>query len=111
MSVEEWNEMFLPFAGLIFWWSAGRGLEAFLATRHQLVYPRISWIETIAAFVMCVGGAVCVIAISSSSLSDRQEMMTGVVGFALWSALSIPVIVAKILQIRLDRISDPYYYY
>jgi hypothetical protein len=110
ISVEEWNQMFLPFAGLIFWWSAGRGFEAFLAARHKLVYPRISWLETIAAFVMFVGGTTCVVAISASPIVERQQLVIGAIGFALWSALSIPVVAAKVLQIRLDHLSDPFGY-
>jgi hypothetical protein len=110
ISVDEWNQMFLPFAGLIFWWSAGRGFEAFLALRHKLVYPRITWLETISALVMLIGGTTCEIAISASPIAERQQLMIGAIGFALWSALSIPLIVAKIQQIRLDRLADPFEY-
>ena len=108
ISVDEWNQMFLPFAGLLFWWSAGRGFEAFLAVRHKMVYPRVTWLETIAAFVMFVGGTTSVVAIAAAPITERQQLVTGAIGFALWSALSIPMMVAKIQQIRLDRLADPY---
>jgi hypothetical protein len=41
MDLWTWRAIALPLIGILFWWSAGRGIEALLAARRQLVRPRI----------------------------------------------------------------------
>lgn len=107
MTPQEWNAMFLPFAGLIFWWSAGRGIEAFLSSLKLCVYPRITWIETILATGMFMACTAFIGAIAFSPVPEQNQMIAGATGCALWSALSVPLIVAKVRQVRLEKIRIP----
>jgi hypothetical protein len=62
MDFKTWRAISWPLVGILFWWSAGRGIEALLAARRNLVYPRIGWIETIvgaALFTFCGVAAIC----------------------------------------------------
>ena len=105
--IQEWNAMFLPFVGMVFWWFAGRGLEGFFSALRKSLVPKISWLEFVFAAAMFLFGIVAVIAIYFSSPSDRKDMLTAASGFALWAALSVPVLFAKILQRRLTKAAAP----
>ncbi len=100
----EWNAMFLPFAGLVFWWSAGRGLEAFIASTRKMVYPRLTRIETVFASALLLVGIVMVVVTFSGAI-EENSFMSGSAGFALWAGLSIPMILGKISQRKLERVS------
>lgn len=100
----EWNAMFLPFAGLIFWWSAGRGFEALIASTRKIIQPRITRIETICASVMLLVGIVMVV-VTFSGAVEENSFMSGSAGFALWAGLSVPMILAKIAQRKLEKSS------
>lgn len=60
MSAMTWRALSWPFAGIVFWWFAGRGIEALLAARRSIPYPRLSRIETVLAvnFVFLRSGGV-----------------------------------------------------
>jgi len=47
MDLWTWRAITLPLIGILFWWIAGRSMEALLAARPQLVRPRIRWIEAV----------------------------------------------------------------
>ncbi len=101
ISLTEWNAMFLPFAGLIFWWSAGRGFEAFLSATRKVIFPHITWLESICAVTLFLAGIVVMCGVAFSSASQEHSLRAGAAGFALWCGLSVPMILAKVLQIRL----------
>ena len=97
----EWNAAFLPFAGLVFWWSAGRGLEALLASAKKAIAPRITRLETIAALAMLFIGIVMVVVTFSGAI-EENSFMSGSAGFALWAGLSVPLLLAKYAQWKLE---------
>jgi len=50
---ELWRSFTWPIVGVIFWWIAGRGLEALLACRRRVLLPVITWIEVLVASLIC----------------------------------------------------------
>lgn len=103
MMHDAWRAMALPFVGLIFWWSAGRGFEAFFMCFRNAIQPKISWVEAILAALMSLFGAAVVIGVLLSPPNDRKDLLTFGAGFALWSALSLPLVLAKVLQWRMKE--------
>ena len=97
----DWNALFLPFAGLIFWYSAGRGLEALFAAARKEIDPYITWLETVCALVLFLTGIAVMSAVAFTSASEDHSFRAGAAGFALWCGLSVPVILAKLLQVKL----------
>ena len=101
----EWNAAFLPFAGLVFWWSAGRGLEALLASAKKTIAPRITRLETIGALAMLFIGVVMVVVTFSGAI-EENSFMSGSAGFALWAGLSVPLLLAKYAQRKLEKLTQ-----
>jgi hypothetical protein len=105
MSPETWRALSWPFAGLIFWWLSGRGLEALQKARRSIVEPRLGWIETaFAAILLCIG-AVTVIGALTSTPADRGDLqfMALLAGGWLWGMLASVTVVARFLQWRIVR--------
>lgn len=105
MLPETWRALSWPFAGIIFWVLAGRGIEAVRGARRSVFYPRMGKIETvIAALLFCVG-VVGVIGISTSTSADRSDMqfMALLAGTWLWGALATVTLVARLLQWRMKK--------
>jgi len=103
---EFWRALTWPFVGLIFWWIAGRGIDALLALRSRVAFPAITWIETaIASLVAILSGILCV------SFFRDLTMRTIIIfpwkaaftGFALWTLLGAVTVCARIAQWRLRR--------
>jgi len=63
-----WSVLAMPF-----WWIAGRGLEALIATRRKLVAPRIHWSEASISYVFLFGGATLASACLSTIASGRGQ--------------------------------------
>ena len=60
MLPEFWRSISWPFFGIVFWWIAGRGIEALVASRRDLLSPAITWIEVFVASLItslgCLSG-------------------------------------------------------
>ena len=67
MLPEEWRALTWPFAGILFWWCAGRGMEALQATRRSVVSPRLTWVETALAIVLLLVGVGTGVGIATST--------------------------------------------
>jgi len=105
MLPETWRALSWPFAGVIFWVLAGRGIEAVRGARRFVPYPKMGKIETaIAALLFCVG-IVGVVGIATSTPADRSDMqfMALLAGAWLWGALASATLVARFLQWRIAR--------
>lgn len=103
MFPETWRALSWPFAGLIFWWFSGRGIEALLAAHRSVVNPRLGWIETAFAGILSCIGLVLVIGLADSTPADRNDLqfMALVAGGLLWGFLASLTIAARILQWRI----------
>jgi len=97
---EWWRALTWPIVGLIFWWLAGRGIEALLAARSHLISPALTWAEAIVAALICICMGVILMGLTSR--------MTTVACF-LWLILGLATVGARVLQwrMRADVRSEP----
>jgi hypothetical protein len=84
MLPEEWRALTWPFAGILFWWCAGRGIEALQATRRSVVSPRLTWFETTVAVVLLLIGLGTLVGINACLRHLRHGF-----AFLRWSRLLI----------------------
>jgi hypothetical protein len=105
MWFEEWRALAWPFAGMLFWWLAGRGLEALVAARRGMVSPPISWIElAIGVSLLVLGAASCLtLGFGRRAFPEATDFLFAI-GGGLWAALAAATIAARILQWRIRRI-------
>jgi len=103
MLSEFWRAFSWPIVGVMFWWMAGRGIEALLASRSHVNSPAITWAETFVAllisaltFVLCVGDITDPSMRSESIFPWRLEFVASI----LWLFLASAIIVARVLQWR-----------
>jgi hypothetical protein len=98
MSVKIWRAISWPFVGLIFWWIAGRGVEALLASRRSVIDPSIGWVETgVGVFLLACG---VIILITGVLVGDSDWVfMAG--GGAIWALLGAAIVIARIAQWRI----------
>jgi hypothetical protein len=104
MDLQTWRVISWPIAGCLFWWIAGRGLEGLAAARRRLIFPSISWIETITSAAISLFCAVATVCLPLFSGYDGTfPMKYFVAGFAMWAVLDGVVVVARVAQWRLRR--------
>lgn len=53
---EFWRSLTWPILGMVFWWIAGRGIDALVASRRGFLSPQITWIEVFAAILVIALG-------------------------------------------------------
>jgi hypothetical protein len=105
MMTETWREISWPFAGLLFWWSIGRGVEALRSTRKAVISPRVTLVETaFAAVFVCIGVALLIGTVMSTP-DDRRDVhfIALMAGGLLWGMLATITIAARIFQWRIRR--------
>lgn len=104
MEFKTWRVISWPLIGILFWWSAGRGVEALLAARRQLADPRITSTETAVGAVMfafCAIAAVCLPLYAGGDSEFPYKFWTA--GSILWSAMGGTVVAARIAQFQVRR--------
>jgi hypothetical protein len=104
MLSEFWRSLSWPFFGIVFWWIAGRGIEALLASRRRLLTPAITWIEVFVASLEVAIGAV-IWAMFSSGPNDRSGFVfpwtSALAATGMWILLGVSTIVARVVQWRI----------
>lgn len=105
MLPEEWRAFSWPFAGILFWWCAGRGMEALQAGRKSVVSPRLTWVETALAVVLLLIGLGTLVGIVTSTPDDRRDVqfLVLIAGGLLWGLLAAITVTARVLQWRILR--------
>jgi hypothetical protein len=91
---------------LLFWWMAGRALEALQVLGHFQIRPRITLIESIIGGVFMAGGIVLVIGLTvGEGKRVYTDFDTGLFAAAggLWAVLGGLSVVARFRQWRLRR--------
>jgi hypothetical protein len=100
-----WRAVTWPLLGMVFWWIAGRGLDALVAARRKALSPRIGWTETVLGFVLGAGGLVGVIAFlftAGPDLHDRQlQLLMSAAG--MWGLLGSLTVAARVVQWRMRK--------
>src|SRR5262249_1289881 len=66
-----WRAITWPLIGLLFWWIAGRAVEALVSSGNGQLTPRISWIEVISGFLVMTAGGLVVLAMLSALFSGK----------------------------------------
>jgi hypothetical protein len=110
LDVLTWRAVSWPLLGLLFWWSAGRGIDALLATRQRRVQPKISWVEAvtgIALFLFCAIVAICFPIFSHGDHDPDFPLKLFSCGFGMWALLAGVVVLAKFRQWRILRFLLP----
>jgi hypothetical protein len=100
-----WRSLSWPIIGIVFWWIAGRGVEALVAACHRVVRPRIGWPETILGIIFFVGGTAIAAGVlgGPSGPGDNGRMVFFGIGLALWAILGAITVTARILQWRIRQ--------
>jgi|SRR5579871_727971 len=108
MLIEEWRALAWPFAGIFFWWCAGRGMEALQGTRRSIVSPQLTWAETALAIVLLLVGLGTLVGLITSTPDDRRDVQFRVLigGGLLWGLLAAITLTARVLQWRILKRSS-----
>jgi hypothetical protein len=107
MFFETWRAVSWPLIGIMFWWAAGRGLEALVAARRGIIRPRISWPEMGIAslFFVIFGGVAIFLTFDRESMRSDPNSAILLAGCGLWAILAGVTIAARIAQWRIHVIS------
>jgi|ERR1700722_4886295 hypothetical protein len=108
MDFKTWRAISWPLVGMIFWWIAGRGVEALLAARRNMIEPPLNWAEAAIGIILLVWGLMTLIA-SMFTIKYESEIpwVLMLVSGALWLALGGSVVAARVAQRRIRiRLKD-----
>lgn len=105
MLIEVWRALMWPFVGIVFWWLAGRGIEALSISFQSTIHPRLRWMEVAWAFLLLVVGIVTFIGIVTSTPDDRRDraFMALMYGGLLWGVLAGLTVTARFRQWRIHK--------
>jgi hypothetical protein len=108
MDFRIWRAISWPLIGIVFWWVAGRGIDALVGARRRLIAPSISWAETGLALatlacgiVFCMGPFMAREDRDSAGVGLWWPMLSG--AGAMWALLATVTIAARITQWRIRR--------
>jgi hypothetical protein len=104
MSRDAWETLTYPIIGIMFWWIAGRSLEALSAARRRELVPSITWIEVVIgslAFLLAALSCIAFLTSRSEPLPRPWQVMS--IGGAIWTILGASTITARIVQWRIRR--------
>jgi hypothetical protein len=101
-----WRAVSWPVVGVLFWWSAGRGIDALLALRRRRVQPKLSITETVigaSLFAFCATAAICFPLVGRSEHDPDFPLRLFSFGFAMWAVLGGTVVLGRLLQWRMTK--------
>lgn len=102
INLRTWRVISWPIIGILFWWCAGRGIEALIAARRRLVNPQITWPETVMAVVLFLFCSITAISLPLSGQHNQSlPLILWILGSATWAILAGLTIAARVLQWRL----------
>lgn len=102
-----WQALSWPVLAIVFWWIAGRAVEALVSLQYRQFRPRVTVVETVAAFLIMAAGAVISVA---SLVEERTKIYTDfesallATAGGLWTFLGGLTVIARFRQWRLRRI-------
>ena len=105
MDFQAWRAVTWPLLGMVFWWIAGRGVDALVAARQKALSPRIGWTETVVGFVLGAGGLVGAIAFlltAGADLYDR-DLQRAMSAAGMWGLLGSLTVSARAVQWRMRK--------
>jgi hypothetical protein len=103
---EFWRSFTWPFFGIVFWWIAGRGIEALVASRRGLLSPAIKWIEVfVASLVVAIGALIWALFLSGPD--GRSGFVfpwpSALAAGCMWILLGGATIAARVAQWRIRK--------
>jgi hypothetical protein len=99
MDFKRWRAISWPFIGLIFWWIAGRSVEALFAARRSVIHPAIGWVESGIGVLLLLWGIMLLIAPLCAGDSDSDVPWVAICGAGvMWAALGGAVVIARFAQ-------------
>lgn len=102
MNLRTWRVISWPIIGILFWWCAGRGIEALIAGRRRLVNPHITWPETVVAAALFLFCGITALSLPLSGQHDKNfPLIPWILGSGTWALLAGLTITARLLQWRL----------
>ena len=101
INLRTWRVISWPIIGMLFWWCAGRGIEALIAARRHLVNPKITWPETVVAAVLLLFCGVTAVSLPLSEHDRSFPLILWILGSGTWTLLAGLTIVARGWQWRL----------
>jgi hypothetical protein len=105
MYFQYWRALAWPLVGILFWWVAGRGIEALIASLKGLTRPQITSAEIVVAILMvCLGGFGLVALIEADVRRDLvfPWVLLCAAG-SLWFLLGSVIIASRVMQWRIRR--------
>ena len=104
INLRTWRVISWPIVGILFWWSAGRGIEALIAGRRRRIGPRITWVETGIAAALFVFCGIAAVSLPLSGYHDRNfPLMLWILGSGTWALLGGLTVAARAMQWRLGN--------
>lgn len=102
INLRTWRVLSWPIIGILFWWCAGRGIEALIAARRRLVNPQITWFETVTAVVLLLFCGITAVSLPLSGQHERSfPLLLWIAGSGTWALLAGVTLIARVLQWRL----------
>src|SRR5260370_31245238 len=104
MDLWTWRAIALPLIGILFWWIAGRGMEALLAARPQLVRPRIRWIEVVVGATLLLFCVFAAVGLPLYYGHKGDSVLTLIVaGMVMWALLGATLVSARLVEWRVTK--------
>jgi hypothetical protein len=102
INLRTWRVISWPLLGILFWWCAGRGIEALIAARRRFVTPQITWPETVMAVMLLLFCGFTAVSLPLSGHPDRNfPLILWMAGSGTWALLAGLTIFARVMQWRL----------
>jgi hypothetical protein len=106
MLPEFWRSISWPLVGVVFWWIAGRGIEALTASRRHVSVPSITWAEVLmASLVIVFASMLCVGFFVDPSIRDEfiYPWRWAIAASVLWILLGTATIAGRVMQWRIKQ--------
>jgi hypothetical protein len=98
-----WRALIYPLIGMLFWWIAGRGIEAAIAAKRKIISPRLGPPEVLVnGLILFVASIVAVITVHEQSATNRTATVIAI-GAGIWAVLSFVGVAARLMQWRVRR--------
>jgi len=99
-----WRDLIIPVLGIVFWWAAGRGLEALINASRKSISPRIGPPETALAIAIFVFAApMSLMWLYDAHFRAEFDSRFLAAGSGLWAVLTAITLTARIAQWRIRR--------
>lgn len=103
--VETWRDLSWPIIGILFWWLAGRSIEALLFSRHKILLPKITLWQVVVSLPAVAFGAIWAVGlcIDQSARTEFSLWLLLALFGGMWLVLGASTSLAYSVQWRLRR--------